>query len=261
MRSTSRAVIVLLALALIAAACGDDDVATTSADTFSDDTVAPVTEDTATTVTEDTAAPPTTSAPATTTEGVVGGPDVTELLALFQVTPLRTTYLLGEGDDQTEIVLAQDPTASPPIESIAIEEANAKIIISEEMTIFCDGSSNMCFEVPGASGDSLATGLLGPFASGVFLTAGPGGALAGAALTEEPITVAGRDGVCFTYEAPGVEFETDFIRQCIDNELGFTLLLQSSDATDVVETVMELTDFARPTAEDFEPTGPVTPSS
>ncbi len=79
-------------------------------------------------------------------------------------------------------------------------------------------------------------------------------------MTEEPITVAGRDGVCFTFAPPaGFEGESDLLRQCIDNELGFTLLLQTTDTTtDVVETVMELIDFSEPTAEDFEPTGPVT---
>ena len=255
MRSITRATIAIAALTLVVAACGDDDEATV--------TSTPVTNDTATATDATTAATaaPATSSPTATSAGVAeDGSEVDDLLARYQMTPVRTTYLLGEGDDQTEIVVAQDPTADPPVESVTIVEAASKIIISEGVTIFCDGSSNMCFEVPGGGGESLATGLLGPFASGVFLTSGEAGVTPGMSVSEEPITVAGRDGVCFTYEAP-TDFgsETDLVRQCIDNELGFTLLLQTSNAaTDAIETVMELLEFSQPTAEDFEPTGPVT---
>ena len=144
------------------------------------------------------------------------------------------------------------------VESITIVEADSKIIISEGVTVFCDGASNMCFEVPGAAGENLTAGLLGT-AGSVFLAAESGG-LSGVDVTEEPITVAGRDGVCFTFAPPtGFEGDGDLVRQCIDNELGFTLLMQTTDTTtDVVVTVMELIDFSEPTAEDFEPTGPVT---
>jgi hypothetical protein len=238
--------IAVVALALVGAACGDDDATTTTTSAATDDT------------TVITAAPPTTAPALATTGGIESGPDVDELLALYEITPLRATYLFGEGDNQTEVILAQDPTAVPPVESITIVEANSKIIISEGVTIFCDGSSNICFEVPGATGENLAAGLLGP-AGSVFLAAGSG-AFAGVDVTEEPITVAGRDGVCFTYAPPaGFAGDTDLLRQCIDSELGFTLLMQTSDTTtDVVETVMELIDFSLPSAADFEPTGPVT---
>jgi hypothetical protein len=51
------------------------------------------------------------------------------------------------------------------------------------------------------------------------------------------------------------------LRQCIDSEFGFTLLLESeASATGDIATVLELIDFAQPTADDFEPTGPVTPA-
>ena len=247
MHFTGRALIFVIALALVAAACGDDDAATTTTTT-----VAPGT------TTASTAAPATT---ATTTEGTdeEDSGAIDELLALYEMTPVRVTYLIGEGDNQTEIVLSQDPTAEPPVESITIAEANSKIIITEGMTVFCDGASNMCFEVPGAGGESMMAGFLGPIGS-IFATAESGGPLADADITVEPTTVAGRDGVCFSYEPPpslGVEY--DLVRQCIDNEFGFTLLVQSSDTTDgTVETIMELIDFSQPTPEDFEPTGPVT---
>ncbi len=246
MRPITRAMIAVVALSLVGAACSDDDATTTTTSAATDDT------------TVITAAPPVTSATATTTEVADDGLDVDELLARYEMTPLRATYLFGEGDSQTEVVLAQDPTAVPPIESISIAEANSKIIISGGVTVFCDGASNMCFEVPGAAGDNLAAALLGP-ASSVFL-ASESGAFAGVDVIEEPITVAGREGICFTFTPPtGFEGDTDLLRQCIDTELGFTLLMQTSDTTtDVIETVMELIDFSLPSAADFEPTGPVT---
>jgi hypothetical protein len=235
MRSASRALIALIALALGAAACGDDDAATTTATTTSDDTTAV------------TSAPPTTAVTATSTATAETDPssNVSDLLARFEVTPLRATYLLGMGEDLTEIILAQDPTADPPIESIVIVEDGSKIIISEDVTIFCD--------------DSIVDGFLGPFGSGVFLTSGADGFVPASAIAEEPITVAGRDGVCFTYDAPaGLDSETSMLRQCIDREFGFTLLLQSEGTTtEGIETELELIDFAQPTAQDFEPTGPV----
>jgi hypothetical protein len=174
------------------------------------------------------------------------------------MTPLRTTYLIGEEGDTTEIVLAQDPTANPPVESISLPEDSTKIIISEGSTIVCDASSSTCFEIPGGGGDSLATGLLGPLST-TLLSAGPGG-IASAETTQEPITVAGRDGTCFTYTPPAsAEADTDLLRQCIDNELGFTLLMQASEVgDDTISTVMELIAFAEPTADDFTPPYPVT---
>jgi len=241
------------------AACGDDDAATTTVAPTTGETTAPTGATTAST-----AASVTTSATATSAGSVDNGPAVADLLARYEVTPLRITYLLGEDenddpaiDTRDEIIIAQDPTANPPVESIIMPEADSMIIISDGITIFCDGGNNMCFEVPGGTGDSLAAGFLGPFASGV-LAAGQDGSILGAALTEDPITVAGRNGVCFTYQPPAGADAT-FVRQCIDSELGFTLLLEAGDpVADTVELVMELIDFSQPTAADFEPTGPVT---
>jgi len=251
MRSASRALIALVALVLVTAACSDDDT-TTNVTTATDETAAA------------TSAPPTSNGTATSTAAVESdsSSEVADLLARFEITPLRTTYLLGTGDDQTGLILAQDPTATPPIESIVIVEDGSKIIISDDGTIFCDGSSGGCFEIPGGAGDSLVDGFLGPFANGVFLTSDADGVIPGSLVAEEPITVAGRGGICFTYEAPA-DFESDIsmLRQCIDSEFGFTLLLESEAfATGDIATVLELIDFAQPTAEDFEPTGLVTPA-
>jgi hypothetical protein len=66
--------------------------------------------------------------------------------------------------------------------------------------------------------------------------------------------------VCFTFTPPaGAGFDTELIHQCIDSELGFTLLLQSQDTGGTTEsTVMELTAFGDPLPDDFTPSGPVT---
>jgi hypothetical protein len=50
--------------------------------------------------------------------------------------------------------------------------------------------------------------------------------------------------------------DTEFVRQCIDSELGFTLLMETKDAGGAtVERVMELIDFGQPLPSDFQPTG------
>jgi hypothetical protein len=245
MRRRRTVLTLLLALSVVIAACGDDDAQTTATDS-----------------TGGTDAPTDTAAPATpTTQAAApsGFGDLDSALARYENTPLRTTYLIGEGDDREEIIIAQDPTATPPIESITLPAADTKIIISEGTTTLCDGSSSMCFELPGAGGESLTTGLLGPFAG--FLSLGVEN-IPGVETSQEPITVAGRDGICFSYEPPdAVGSDTDLIRQCVDGEFGFTLLMQASAAdSDDIETVMELTEFVQPTPEDFAMPYPVTSS-
>jgi hypothetical protein len=237
MRSFTRLAVVAVSMLLITSACGDDDATT------------PTTGATVTVVgTEDD--PSTTSTAPPAPEGTPSPGDLSDLQARYDMTPLRTTYLIGDADSLEEIILAQDPTANPPIESITIPAGDTKIIISDGTTTVCDGGAASCFQIPGAGGESLAAGLLGPLSS--LLVAMPEDLL-GVDVTQEAITVAGREGVCFTYTpAPSVEADTDLIRQCVDNELGFTLLMQASEVgNDAVETVMELTDFASPTAEDF----------
>lgn len=242
MRSLRAITTTLLALTLAVAACGDDAAETTDIETTS----APA----------GTAAP---VPPATQAAEPSGSDALESALARYANTPLRTTYLIGEGDDREEIILAQDPTADPPIESITLPAAETKIVISGGTTILCDDSSSMCFELPGAGGTSLTTGLLGPFAGFLGLGAET---VPGVETSQEPITVAGRDGICFSYEPPdALGADTDLIRQCIDGEFGFTLLMQASAAdSDDVETVMELTDFGPPTPEDFATPYPVTSS-
>lgn len=233
--------VALAVLVLIVAACGDDDTSPT--------TTAP--DETTTTVaaTSTTAAPTTTEAP---------GDAIGSLLATFEMTPLRTTYLFGEGSDQTEVTLSQDPTQDPPVEAVLVPGADAKLITIGDETVFCDTRANQCFSVPGAAGGGFSEGLLGPFAGGLFM-AGQLDSIPGATMTEETVEVAGRSGICFTFTPPDAAgFDTELIRQCIDAELGFTLLLQSQPAGGDLETVMELIEFGEPLDDDFIPTGPVT---
>lgn len=102
--------------------------------------------------------------------------------------------------------------------------------------------------------------MLGPFAGGLFLAADLA-EIPGADVTESTETIAGRTGLCFTFTPPaGAGFDTETVRQCIDSELGFTLLIQAQETGGDLETVMELLEFGDPLPDDFTPTGPVTSS-
>lgn len=250
MRTRFQLLGVLMALVLVFAACADDDAESTTT-TVADGT----TSTTATTTTGD-------MDETTTTSGDIDDGDdmdeTSELLERYEETPLRTTYIFFQGSTESEVTLSQDPTADPPVEAVIIPEANAKLITMGDDSIFCDTSSNQCFEVPGV-GEGFSAALLGPFAGGLFIAAELE-QIPGATMTEETVTVAGRDGTCFTFEAPAqMEGDTEFLRQCIDAELGFTLLIEARESdSDVVEPIMELIEFGDPRPEDFEPSGPVT---
>ncbi len=250
----------IVALALFVAACGDNDGASTSTavpapDDATSSTAAAATSAAASSSTS-TATPPSTSS---NVEGELNIGALDDLLALYEITPLRITYTFGEGDERTDVVLAQDPTADPSVKSITILAVDTKIIISEDATILCDGMSSLCFELPNAASDSLTSSFLGPAIDAV-LTAAASGTFEGIEITQEAVIVAGREGVCFTITPPaGFSADIDLVRQCIDNELGFLLLLEARNTiTGDVSVVMELINFAQPTAEDFDPTGPVT---
>lgn len=247
MRRMRPALLLVVALALFAAACSDDDATTSSS--------SPSSTSPSTTTTATTSAPSTTSASG-------GGDEISALIRLFETTALRTTYLFGEGTDQTEVTLSQDPTADPPLGAVLVPEADFKLITIGEETIFCDTVANTCFEVAGATGPGLSAGLLGPFAGGLFM-AGQLDAIPGASVTGDRVEIAGRSGICFSFRPPeSAGFDTEEVKQCIDSELGFTLLLETQESMDgEAETIMILTEFGDPLPEDFEPTGPVTPSS
>jgi hypothetical protein len=241
MRTSLRLALVALVVALVVPACGDD---TTTETTLPDST-------TTTAVTTTTAA---TAAP-------TPGGDLQLLLDEYERTPLRVTYLFGDGSESTTLILSQDPTADPPVEAVILPEADSKLITIGDESIFCDTAANQCFSVPGGGGAGFSANLLGPFAGGLFLAADLE-TVPGAEVTTETAEVAGRASLCFTFEPPAnAGFDTDLVRQCLDAELGFTLIVEAREAgSNTLETIMELIDFGEPLEDDFTPTGPVADS-
>jgi hypothetical protein len=239
------------ALVILAAACGDDDAATTQ----------PGTETTAAAAT--TVSPGDTPPETTPPDPPPGGDAarIDELLERYDQSPLRTTYRVGDDTDEQIIVFSQDPNQDPPVSATIIGD-EGKIITIGETTIFCgpggDGESE-CFESPvAAAGPSLSQGILGPVLAGFLFSEGVTDNPA-FSVQEEPAEYAGRTGVCFTI-TPQTPSDMDFIVQCIDGELGFTLAIEGQEAGSDPEVVMELIEFGLPRPEDFEPTGPVTPA-
>jgi len=100
---------------------------------------------------------------------------------------------------------------------------------------------------------------MGPALFGLMMAEGMTGDL-GFAVEQGSQTVANRQGVCFTFRPSALlaDEDVDLIRQCIDAEFGFILIMEVREAGETeVETVMELVEFGRPRPEDFEPSGPV----
>ncbi|WKZ82026.1 MAG: hypothetical protein QY307_08015 [Acidimicrobiia bacterium] len=232
---------IALALVLVVAACGDDDATTT--------TGAGAATTAADSGTATTAAGGATDTTAAGGSGTVGG-DIQALLDVYASTPLRLTYLMGDQDEDPEtVVMAQDPTSDPIRSSIITGEA--KIISNGEETMMCE--DGQCIVLAGVTADALIQGLLGPFAAS-FLLLSTGNDVPGSSLVAMDGTIAGRTGICWQYTPPGT---TETYRQCIDDQLGFTLLMETSLSGGGTTRVMELLEYATPTDEDFEPTGPV----
>lgn len=263
-RQALRVLVPFLALAVVAAACGDDDEgvfgpAESSQGTTSPTTGAGGTDDSAAESTEATAAP--TTAPG----GGDGGGEVSELLERYQGETLRATYLFGEGDDAQVVVVSQDPSQDPPVSAFIILEGpdpdapeEGRILTIGGDTVFCGppGADNVCLGMPGDDPSATPFGaMLGPLFG--FLFAAEYESLPGFEVDRGSTTVAGRSGLCFTVTPQAiVQADVEFLRQCIDAELGFTLLLEGKDAGgETVERYMELIEFAMPQPADFEPTG------
>lgn len=246
MQTKRHRIAALLAVTLATGACsGGAATSTTVAATIS--------------VPATTTAPPTT---ASTTSTTLAFDPIASLLQEFARTPLRATYRFGEGSDTAEVILSQDPTADPPVAAILIDRAQAKLLTIGDQTVFCDTVSTACFEIAGTGGEDLASTLLGTFA-GSLLVVGYHGSPEDPAIDPESLTIAGRTAICITYIPPPESgLGESRIRQCLDSELGFTLLLETLDATGKASaTVVELLEFGSPLEGDFEPTGPITPAS
>lgn len=244
---TSRPAILLAAIVLAAAACGDDD-GVNLLDAAS---------------TEATAETPSSPAEGDTTSAPGGGvsPEIQVLLDRFDRTPLRTVYRFDEPPGGQIVTLSQDPSRSQSATLLGPDGTEGKIITTGDLTIVCSpaGEAAQCFEAPAGAGLDATGGLFSPLIAGFLLTEGITEA-PGFSVEQQGATIAGRSGVCFTYTPrPFIEADLEFVRQCIDAELGFTLLIQGRDSgSDTVQTFMELVEFGQPRPGDFEPTGPVT---
>jgi len=251
-----RIAILITVLALIAAACGDDDGSvlgepgTTSSptETTGGDTVA-------TTAAE--AAP-------TTTDAAPGTPgsDVQTALLNYETAAFRAVYRFGEGDDEQIIAISRDPNLDPPASATLIGPGGeeARFLTIGGRTIICGPPGEECIEFPPEMGMDMGQALLGPVLSGFLLNAdlesNPG-----FTVEEGAATIGGRRGLCFTYTPTALAAGADvaFMRQCVDAELGFILLIETLEAGGAaVETIIELLEFGLPTPADFEPSGPLT---
>ncbi|HSQ37451.1 MAG TPA: hypothetical protein VLS92_06125, partial [Acidimicrobiia bacterium] len=159
-----------------------------------------------------------------------------------------------------EMTFSQDPTQDPPVSAVFFE--GGKFITAGDSMIVCsgEGEGSQCFEMPAGEGVDMATAMLGPFASLAWSLQGATDT-PGYEVETEQVTFAGRSGVCFAYRPDAITGgEMEFVRQCIDSELGFALLLEVKETgADEVERVMELVAAGDPAPDDFEPTGPVMP--
>jgi len=251
--------ILAVALALLTAACGDDATPFgTTATTTASGTGDLGNETTTAAGTDTTTAPADTTEPAATTGAPSdGGGDIDALLARAESAPMRTTYRFGEAPDDQIITMVQDPTREPPASAMILDDG--KFITVGDSTIICDlAGEGQCFEVPGAEGTNLMQGFMSPVLMGLMLTEGVT-STPGFSVDEGRTEIAGRQGICFTFTPQTfVGSDVEWIRQCIDSELGFTLLFESKDTgDDAPERMMELLEFGQPQPGDFEPTGPV----
>jgi hypothetical protein len=255
-RIAVRLTVSLFALALLVAACGDDSGTPFGSSTSSPGESTTSQAEASTTAAGEGEETTTTAGEATTTQAGASG-DVEELLAHFREVPIRTTYRL-EGDQ--EITFSQDPTQDPPVSAVIYEDG--KMITAGDSYIVCsgEGAGGMCFTMPGSEGMDMATAFLGPFASLALTLQGGMEDIPGLNVETEQATIAGRNGLCFTMTPDatlGAGYE--YVRSCVDAELGFTLLVQIQETGgSELTTVMELLSYGDPEPGDFEPTGPVT---
>lgn len=266
MKTWKRRIIGAAVITLVAAACGDDD-STDTTGTAPAGTAASST--TTTTGAGDAETTTSTSGTTLTTQvdpTVAGGDaDTAEILALldaFAVSDVRTTYRVGATGEEFELILSQRPTAEPPVSATIIEAQDTRIITFEDRTIFCSAGTG-CIELATGGGEDapgldVVRGAFGPLLASV-VTADDVQSNPGIEFTTDFDEIAGRRGLCFSFDVPpDPTADVQSIRQCIDAELGFVLLMETTNLAGVEQRVMELLEFGEPRDEDFEPTGPVT---
>jgi len=171
-------------------------------------------------------------------------------------------YAFGAGADEQIITISRDPNLDPPVSATMMgpDGEEGRFLTIGDRTIICGPPGEDCIEFPGESGLNMGDALLGPVLSGFLLnedlTSNPG-----FTVEEGSATIGGRSGLCFTFTPTALVTgpDVDFIRQCVDAELGFILLIEALEAGGTeAETIMELLEFGLPVPTDFEPTGPLT---
>jgi hypothetical protein len=246
----------ITALVLVVAACGDDASVLGDGST----TAAPAT-------TAGEGATTTTGAAATATTASADGPgnpsgDIEAAFAAYETAALRTVYMFGEGGNQTQITISQDPNLDPPVSATLMgpDGEEGRFLTIGDRSIVCGPLGEECIEFPPGMGMDMGQALLGPLLTG-FLSNSQLTTTPGFSVEQETATIGGRSGICFTFTANAFvqDADVEFVRQCIDDEFGFVLLVEYLETGDAsVETVMELLEFGIPTPTDFEPSGPLT---
>jgi hypothetical protein len=250
---------VAASLVLLVAACGDDGgspFGTGPATTSSGAEAGPTT---AAEPGETTALPgDTTTSPAAPTGPAPAGGDIDDLLERYRTVPLRTTYRFGEGDDEQVITLSQDPTADPPVSAMILDEG--KLVDRGDETIICGmggPGDDACIQVPGGAGSGFTQMMFNPLLLGLLALENVASA-PGFSVEEGSAQVAGRNATCFTFSPRNfVGSDVEWVRQCVDAELGFALLVEVQERGGSPERVMELLEVGDPQPGDFEATGPI----
>ena len=251
-----RIAILLTSLALIVAGCGDDDGSVLGESS----TTAGPTETTA----GGAASTTTAATPPDTSEGDPDGPsnDIQAALLNYETAAFRAIYRFGEGADSQIVTISQDPGFDPPVSATLIgpDGDEGRFLTIGERTIVCGPPGDECIEFPAGMGMDMGQALLGPVLSG-FLLNDNLGSNPGFTVEEGTATIGGRSGLCFTFTptALGNGVDVEFVRQCVDAELGFILLIETlQPGGGGVETILTLLEFGLPMPSDFEPSGPLT---
>ncbi len=236
-----KAVILLIALLLVTAACGDDQSVFDPGGT------------TSSTAADGDGTVPTTAAPDDGDGAPSPGGDITDLYAQYQTVALRTTYLSGPDPDPETIIFSQDPNHDPPMSAMIME--GGKFISRGDEFILCDDTN--CTVWPGEMGETYMQAAMNPMLYSLLAVENID-QLPGFAVEQGTTVIAGRQGICTSFTATAaLGGSGDTARWCIDADLGFTLLIQNREAGGEFERVMELIEFGPPQPADFEPTGPI----
>ena len=250
-----RITVLLAAVALISAACGDD-------------LGSPFEEGTPdTTMTDDTQPAPLTTPQDTEGTGPPGpapggNGSISEVLSAYEDEPLVLEYAFGDGDDAQMVTIAQDPTQDPPVYATLIGPAGdeGRFLTLGDRSLVCGAPGEDCLEFPAEMGMNMGQAMLGPLLTGV-LALEDVESTPGFTVEEGATTIAGRSARCFTFSPTMLATGADvvFVRQCVDAELGFVLLFEGLEAGgESVERILELLAWDRPNPSFFEPSGPVT---